>query len=57
MSIIVSAKLLMIVTKTSKISESLLLQIDDDAPLSVLYKLDDMGHFQFFIAPYIEEIK
>ncbi|KAL9642718.1 hypothetical protein ABK040_009797 [Willaertia magna] len=51
-----SAKILGAIVKTGKISESVLVQLSTDAPLSVIYLLEDcVGSFRYYIAPFLED--
>jgi len=50
-----SCKLLSTITKASKISDQMLIQMSSDGPLGVLYALEDrVGSFQFFVAPFVD---
>eukprot|EP01080_Neovahlkampfia_damariscottae_P010267 gene10267-2686_t len=44
-------RIINILAKTVKVSDSCLLQIGNNQPLSVLFQLEDTGYFQFFVAP------
>ncbi|KAF0975234.1 hypothetical protein FDP41_005986 [Naegleria fowleri] len=51
-----SFRILSILSKASKISDQMLLQICENGPLGVLYGLEEgMGSFQFFVAPYLND--
>ena len=42
-------------TKASPLSGSVSLQLSKDVPLVVEYKMEDLGHIRFYLAPKIED--
>jgi proliferating cell nuclear antigen len=41
--------------KATALCETVTLQMSDDVPLAVQYKIEDMGELSFFLAPKIED--
>lgn len=41
--------------KASSLSDRVMLQMSADIPLAVEYKIEEMGHLRFYLAPKIEE--
>lgn len=50
-----AVKYLNMFTKASPLSSSVCLSMSNDVPLVVEYKIEDMGHIKYFLAPKIEE--
>ena len=42
-------------TKATPLSGTVLLSISKDVPLVVEYRLDDLGHIRYYLAPKIED--
>lgn len=43
-------------TKATSLSDSVTLKMSKDVPLVVEYKMEDLGHIRYYLAPKIEEV-
>lgn len=54
-SLTFALRYLTLFSKASSLSEKVVLSMSEDVPLSVEYKIDDVGYIRYYLAPKIEE--